>query len=139
MKMYMPGIDDFPTAPAGFTPGKYHMRYKSYEQSTAKDSRTFFKIKADILDGPVGHNAKGEPIDYTGREFTLIVWIPNEQLDRFYETSKSKFRNFLEESGIPWDDEGYDPDDFVGAESLITLAPQKNNPEMMDVKHYEAV
>ena len=81
---------------------------------------------------------KGELIDYAGREFTLIVWPPDED-DRYPDSAKSKFRNFLEESSIPWDDEGYDPDDFVDAEAIVTLAPQKNNPDMMDTKRYDAI
>lgn len=137
MKMYMQGIDDFPQAPSSFVPGKYHMRYKSYEQSTAKDGRTFFKVKAEIIEGPDARDDKGNPIEFAGREFTLMVWPPSEN-DRFPDTSKSKFKNFLEESGIPWDDEGYDPDDFEGAEAWVTLGPQKNS-DMMEVKRYDAV
>lgn len=138
MKMRMPGIDDFPQAPSGYKPGKYQMRYESYEQATAKDGRTFFKVKASIVEGPAVMDDSGNPIDYAGREFTLMVWPPDEN-DRYPESSKSKFRNFLEESGIPWDDEGFDPEDFIGAEAIVTLAPQKNNPDMMDVKRYDAV
>lgn len=137
MKMYMPGIDEFPEAPTGFKPGRYHMRYTAVEQSTAKDGRTFFKVKASIVEGPSVADDKGNAIDYAGREFTLMVWPP-DAADRFPDSSKQKFRNFLEESGIPWDDEGYDPDDFIGAEAWVTLAPQKNS-DMMDVKRYDAV
>jgi hypothetical protein len=138
MKMYMPGIDEFPQAPSGFVAGKYHMRYESYAQETAKDGRTYFKIKASIVEGPSVTDDAGNPVEYAGREFTLMVWPPSEN-DRFPDTSKSKFRNFLEESGIPWDEEGYDPDDFIGAEAMVTLAPDKKNPDMMQPKRYDAV
>ena len=138
MKMYMPGIDEFPQAPSGFKPGKYHMRYESYTTENAKDGRTYFKIKASIVEGPAVMDDAGNPIDYAGREFTIMVWVPDEN-DRYPDTSKSKFRNFLEESGIPWDEEGYDPDDFIAAEAWVSLAPQKNKPEMMDVKRFDRV
>jgi len=135
MKMRMPGIDDFPSAPESYVPGDYMMEIKSYEQSTAKDGRTFFKVTTTILEGPTATNKAGETVSFEGRDFTLIVWPPDAN-DRFPDTSKAKFRAFLEEFGIPWDEEGYDPDDFVGTQAWVTLGPQKNNPEMMEAKRY---
>lgn len=142
MKMRMPGIDEFPQAPEGFKPGQYHMRYESYEQNTAKDGRTFFNIKATIVEGPQATDTAGNQIDWSGRQFTLIVFVPDETIqtiDWQLERSKQEFRNFLEESGIPWDDEGFDPEDFVGAEAIVTLGPDRKNPDMMRVKRYDPV
>lgn len=142
MKMYMPGIDDFPQAPTGFKPGKYHMRYESSTQETAKDGRTYFKIRASIIEGPSVVDDAGNPIDYNGREFTIVIFMPDAKIqtvDWQLERSKRELRNFLEESGIPWDEEGFDPDDFTGAEAMVTLGPRKNNPEMMEVKRFDAV
>ena len=142
MRMYTNRpIDDFPQAPDAFIAGRYLMRIASYTPEVAKDGRTFFKIACDILEGPTAVAANGNPIDYTTRQFTLLLWHPDasiQTVDWQLEQSERQLRQFLEGFNIPWDGTEYDPDDFPGAEAYVTLGPQKRKPEMMEPKRIES-
>lgn len=140
MRMHMPGIDDFPVAPESFVAGKYLMEITGYEEKfSEKTGEPFTSIKLTIEEGPTSTNAKGEPITYEGREFTHVIFpIPEEGEDWRIESAKRRIRNFLEAFEIPWDDEGFDFDDAIGCTAWAILGPQKKNPNMMEVKKFEA-
>lgn len=142
MRMYTDKpIDDFQTAPEAFVPGKYLMRIKNATVETAKDTRQFFKITNEVIEGPTAKAANGEPIDFTGREFTDVIFPPDAARQPeawMVEQAERHLRGFLEGYQIPWEGNEYDTDDFDGAEAWVTLGPRKNS-EYMEAKKYEQV
>jgi hypothetical protein len=139
-KMFMPNIDDFPDAPDALVPGDYVIRVTAYELKTASDGRSFFKLSGSLESGPLAHSKSGDPIDYAGRPYSFTVWPPSDHDPPDYADGvKRKFKAFMVAGNVPWDDEGFDPDDFVGCTWGIVLGPQKKNPDFMEVKKFFAV
>jgi len=138
MRMRMPGIDSFPEAPESFIPGRYLFQIKGYEFATSKDARTYVKVTMLIEEGPTKTASNGEQVDYEGREFTHLFWeIPEYGEDWKIEQAQRQAGNFLTSFEIPFDEDGFDWDDTIGARAWAQLGPQKRNPEMMEVKRFE--
>lgn len=136
MKQYLPNIDDFPDAPDPLVDGDYVFESERHEEKTAKDGRTYFKITGRFVNGPAANKQNGEPIDYEGRPFSFVVWPPDASADGdFYESKARKFKEFLKAGNIPWDEEGYDDEDFDNATFGLTLGQQKNS-DYKEVKRF---
>lgn len=138
MRQYLPNIDDFQDAPDPLVNGDYQFHTSRHELKTAKDSRQFYKISGELVSGPAFTKPDGTQAEYSGRPFSFNLWIPNRELEKYPESTERTFKQFLTAGNVPWDEQGYDDDDFDELDIGITLGDQKNS-DYKEVKRFFAL
>ena len=136
-KMILHNIDDFEDAPAPIIDGDYTWECTAYEQAFDKNGSLYFKLSGKFLEGPVATDSKGNAINYEGRDYTVLIFVPDE--DAMSEVrlriTQAQFKAFMVSGNIPWDNEGYDPDDFVSSVFRMRIGKRKDS-DFTEVKRW---
>lgn len=133
-KVYQSGIADAEVAPdkGAYVAGDYDFEItEATIDSSQRTGRECLKLDLDILDGPA--DGSGQPV--SGRPFTYRVWLamPSDDPTKA-DTMRGMLKGFFEKVGVPYDNEGFDTDDLPGLTFRAKLAPQKSNPDYLEIK-----
>lgn len=134
MKMSVGNVDHFPDELGPLVDGDYLFICNQVETKTAKDGRSFLKVSGQFETGPVARDRQGNDIDYTGRPFSFTMFLPPYD-EQYRESNERRFKAFLTSGNIPWDDDGFDTDDLIGARFGLALGQQKNS-DYKEVKKF---
>lgn len=132
-RVYVSNIGDAEVRDNGaYVPGNYTFEIVGASlDSSQRTGRECLKTELSIIEGPddeSGNNVEGRPFAYR-------VWMPmaGDPADK-EATMKGMLRGFFDKIGMPYDDEGFDPDDAVGLTFSAKLAAQKDRPEYLEIK-----
>jgi hypothetical protein len=134
-KVYVPNFDEYSASkgPGGYVPGQYQMRIEGVETKSAKSGRMMDVVEFTIIDGP--EDTKGNEV--AGRPFTYRnLHLKEGDSQGYTKRRMGELKNFLEQFGLPMEADGYDPEDWIGAEGPVVLKQQDSNPQYCEVDYF---
>ena len=130
------GLEDT-VLPGRRVPGDYLVEATRWEEtSSSRTGRSGYTIFCTVLEGPPLDN--GEPAESLDYPIRFSIWLPmpgdeKKTLDGMKINTKKAFEGF----GAPYDNEGFDPEDFLTRTAILTMVPQKDNDRYLEVKNFQ--
>jgi len=129
-------LDQMPDGPGTLVPGRYTVECINKEETVSqRTNRGGLRLELKPLDGPDMED--GRPCNQFPFPVRTTLWYPMPgDPQKTIDALGSRIKEACQAFDVPIDSEGFDDDDFLGAQADCEIVPQKDNPRYREVDRF---